>query len=109
MRSSSVPSRSIKKEEPEEEEWEQLPPKLHEETRPWWVEHWELQATLSRHPDDPKDDTLGQTLAVAHSLAATKPGDLSSDDDEDVKPLVKKGRGGGSRSSGRYGGGHIGY
>jgi hypothetical protein len=103
----SAPSRSVKKEEPEEEEWEQLPPELHEETRPWWVEHRELQATLSRHPDDPKD-APGHTLAVAHSLAAAKSVDLSSDNDEDVKPLVKKGRGGGDSSSGRYGG-DIGY
>jgi hypothetical protein len=56
-----------KKEEPEGE-WEQIPSELLEETRPWWVEHQELQATLSRHPDD-LADTSGQTLAVAHSLA----------------------------------------
>jgi hypothetical protein len=87
-----------KKEEPEE--WEKIPPKLLEETRPWWVEHWELQATLSRRPDDPAD-VPGQTLVVAHSLAlvggaAEAAGDeqpvvdLVSDDDEDVKPAVKK-------------------
>jgi hypothetical protein len=62
-----VPPRREKKEEPEEE-WEEIPPELLKETRPWWVEHRELQATLSRHPDDPADAS-GQTLAVAHSLA----------------------------------------
>jgi hypothetical protein len=51
--SSSVPSRPVK-EEPEEE-WEQLPSELQEEMRTWWVERQELQATLSRHPNDPKD------------------------------------------------------
>jgi hypothetical protein len=50
--SSSVPSCHIKKDKLEEEEWEQLPPELEEETWPWWVEHRELQATLSRQPDD---------------------------------------------------------
>jgi hypothetical protein len=50
-----VPSRPVEKEEPEEEEWEQLPLELQEETQQWWVEHQELFATLSRHPDDPKD------------------------------------------------------
>jgi hypothetical protein len=39
----------VKKDKPEEEEWEQLPPEL-EETWPWWVEHRELQAALSHHP-----------------------------------------------------------
>jgi hypothetical protein len=33
-----VPPRREKKEEPEEE-WEQIPPELLEETRPWRVEH----------------------------------------------------------------------
>jgi hypothetical protein len=47
--------RRIKKDKPEEEECEQLPPELEEETWPWWVEHRELQATLSRHPNDPED------------------------------------------------------
>jgi hypothetical protein len=50
-----VPSCRIKKDKPEEEEWEQLPLELQEETRPWWVEHRELQATLSRHLDDLED------------------------------------------------------
>jgi hypothetical protein len=39
----------------EKEEWEQIPPELLEDTRPWWVEHRELQAALSRHPDDLAD------------------------------------------------------
>jgi hypothetical protein len=82
------------------------------------VEHRELQAALSHHPDDPADAS-GQTLAVAHSLAvvggapkaagAEQPMvDLASDDDEDVKPVVKKEGGGGGSSSnggGRRGGG----
>jgi hypothetical protein len=55
------------KEEPDEE-WKKIPPELLEVTWPWWVEHHELQAKLSRHPDDPADAS-GQTLAVAHSLA----------------------------------------
>jgi hypothetical protein len=52
----------------------------------------------------------GQTLAVAHSLAAVVPVvDLASNDDEDVKPVVKKEGGGGGNSSGgrRYGGGGL--
>jgi hypothetical protein len=47
------------KDEPKEE-WEQLPPGLEEETRPWWVEHREVQAALSRHPDD-LEDAPGKT------------------------------------------------
>jgi hypothetical protein len=63
---------------------------------------------LSRHPDDP-EDAPGQTLAVAHLLAAAKPVvDLISDDDKDVKPVVKKEGGGDDSSSGRYGGGRRG-
>jgi uncharacterized membrane protein YgcG len=82
---------------------------LGEETRPWWVEHRELHAVLSCHPDDP-EDASGQTLAVAHLLAAAKlVVDLASDEDEDVKTMVKKEGGGGSSSiiigGGRYGGG----
>jgi hypothetical protein len=42
-------------------------------------------------------------LAVAHSLAPAAPVDFSNNDDKDVKPLVKKERGGGN--SGCYGGG----
>jgi hypothetical protein len=87
----------VKKEEPNEE-WEQLPPGLEEETRPWWVMHRKLQVALSRHSDNP-EDASGQTLAVAHSLAAAgKVVDLASDDDEDVKPVVKKDNGGGDSS-----------
>jgi hypothetical protein len=97
----------VKKDEPEKEEWQQLPPGLEEETGPWYVEHRELQAALSRHPDDP-EDAPGQNLAVVHSLAAAAlVVDLASDDDEDVKPMVKKEGGGGDSSSGCYGG--IGY
>jgi hypothetical protein len=109
----------VKKEEPEEE-WEQIPPELLEETRPWWVEHRELQAELSRHPDDPVDAS-GQTLAVAHSLAEAggaaggAPGgqpvfDVSDDSDEDVKPEVKMDDLGAGNSSGgrRYGSGRRG-
>jgi hypothetical protein len=110
--SSALPRRE--KEEPEEE-WEQIPPELLEETRPWWVEHRELQAALSRHPNDPVD-APGQTLAVAHSLAvvggalgaagAAKPVvDLVSDDDKDVKSAVKKEGGGGGSGGRRYSGG----
>jgi hypothetical protein len=40
--SSSMPSRRVKKEEPKEEECEQLSPGLEKGTRPWWVEHQEL-------------------------------------------------------------------
>jgi hypothetical protein len=83
--------------------------------RPWWVEHQELQAALSRHPDD-LADASGQTLAVAHLLAvvggaAEVAGDEQPvvdlvSDDKDVKPTVKKESGGGNSSSGggRYGG-----
>jgi hypothetical protein len=109
----------VKKEEPEEE-WEQIPPELLEETRPWWVEHREMLAKLSRHPDDPADAS-GLSLAVAHSLAVageTAGGaigvpsgqpvfDIS---DEDVKPDVKTEDGGaGSSTGGRRGGGHGRY
>jgi uncharacterized membrane protein YgcG len=108
-----------KKEEPEEE-WEQSPPELLEETRPWWVEHRELPAALSRHPDDPAD-VPGQTLAVAHSLPVVSGApkavgveqpvvDLVSADHKDIKPAVKKEGGVGSSSGvgGRYGGGRRG-
>jgi hypothetical protein len=62
----------VKKEEPEEEERKKLLPGLEEETRPWWVEYRELQAALSRHPDDPQYAS-SETLVVVHSLAAAKP------------------------------------
>jgi hypothetical protein len=109
------------KEEPEE--WEQIPPELLEETRPWWVKHRELQAKLSCHPDD-SVVSPGQTLAVAHSLAGAggavggAPGGQSvfdvnnNNNDEDVKPQVKtedlgagSSSGGGRYGSGRRGGG----
>jgi hypothetical protein len=111
--SSSTPPRHEKKEEPEEE-WEQILPELLEETRPWWVEHRETLAKLSRHPDDPAD-APGLSLAVAHSLdgaggaARGVPGgqpifDISNND-EDVKPDVKTEDGGaGSSTGGRRGG-----
>jgi hypothetical protein len=116
--SSSVPPRR-EKEEPEEE-WEEIPPELIKETRPWWVEHRKLQANLSCHPDDPAD-APSQTLVVMHSLAgmgAAAGGatggqplfDLVSDSDEDVRPKVKTEDGGAGRSSGggRYCGGRRG-
>jgi uncharacterized membrane protein YgcG len=80
---------------------------------------------LSCHPDNPAD-VLDQTLAVAHSLAVVggAPGaadtvklvvDLVSDNDEDVKPAVRKegdggnnSSGGGRHSGGRRGGGSYG-
>jgi uncharacterized membrane protein YgcG len=69
------------------------------------VEHRELQATLSRHPDV-REDASGQTLVVAHSLATAAPVfNLASDDDEDVKLVRKKDHGGDGSSSGCYGGG----
>jgi hypothetical protein len=91
----------VKKEEPEEE-WEQIPPELLEEKLPWWVEHREMLAKLSRHPDDPAD-ARGLSLAVAHSLAVAgetaggatggvpsgQPVFDISCSDEDVKPDVK--------------------
>jgi hypothetical protein len=46
--------RREKKEESKKER-EEIPSELLEETRPWWVEHRELQAMLSCHPDDPTD------------------------------------------------------
>jgi hypothetical protein len=72
---------------------------------------------LSRHPDEPTDAS-GQTLVVAHSLpevdgAAEALGhdqpmvDLVSDDDEDVKPMMKK-EGDSSSRVGRYSGGRRG-
>jgi hypothetical protein len=95
--SSSAHPRREKKEEPEEE-WEQISSELLEETRPWWVEDWEMLAKLSRHPDDP-EDASGLALAVAHSLAKAggaaggAPGGQPvfdiSDSDDDVKPDVK--------------------
>jgi hypothetical protein len=98
-----MPPHHVKKDEPKEE-WEQLPPGLEEETRPWWVVHRELQVVLFRHPDNP-EDAPSQTLVVAHSLAAAgKVVDLASHDDEDVKPVVKKDGGGDDINSGRYGG-----
>jgi uncharacterized membrane protein YgcG len=120
-RSSSASPCREKKEEPEEE-WEQILPELLDETRPWWVEHRELQAVLSRHPNNPAN-APGQTLALANKLAVVGGAaevvgdeqpvvDLFSDD-EDVKPAVKKEGGGGSSTSGgrcyggaRHGGGH---
>jgi hypothetical protein len=83
---------------------------LEEGTRPWWIEHRELQAALSRHPNDP-EDAPDQTLAVAHSLAAATPVvDPACDDDEDVKPMVKKEGGDSSSGGGRYSGASdIGY
>jgi hypothetical protein len=101
-----VPPRREKKEE-SEEEWEQIPPELLQETRLWWVEHQEKLAKLSRHPDDPSD-APGLALAIAHSLAEAggaageaageAPGGQPvfdiSDNDEDFKPDVKTEDGG---------------
>jgi hypothetical protein len=116
--SSSAPPCRENKEEPEEE-WEQIPSKLLEETQPWWVERREMLAKLSRHPDDPTD-VPGLALAVAHSLARAggaargAPGGQPvfniSDNDEDVKPDVKTEDGGADSSTGgRRGGGRGRY
>jgi hypothetical protein len=88
--------------------------------RSWWVEHRELQAKLSRQPDNPAD-VSGHTLAVAHSLAVVGGAaggaggeqpvfQLDSDNDEDIKPAVKTEGGGAGSSSGggRYGNGRRG-
>jgi hypothetical protein len=117
MGSSSAPPRHEKKEDPEEE-WEQILPELLEETQPWWVEHREMLAKLSRHPDDPADAS-GLSLAVAHSLdgAGGAAGGVSggqpifdiNDNGEDVKPDVKaKDGGAGSSTGGRRDGGRYG-
>jgi hypothetical protein len=109
-----VPSCREKKEEPEEE-WEQIPLELLEETQPWWFEDREMLAKLSRHPDD-QEDVPGLALAVAHSLAGAggaaggAPGGQPvfdiGDSDEDVKSDVKTEDGGvGSSVGGRRGGG----
>jgi hypothetical protein len=114
-----------KKEEPEEEEWEQIPSELLEETRPWWVADREMLAKLSRHPDDPKD-APDLSLAITHSLAGAGGAagraprgqpvfDISDSDEDvkpDVKPIMKKEDGSADSSSGgwrrggrgRYGG-----
>jgi hypothetical protein len=117
--SSSAPPRREKKEEPEEKEWEPISPELLEETRPWWVADREMPTKLSRHPNDP-EDAPGLSLVVAHSLAGAggaargAPGGQPvfniSNNDEDVKPNVKKENGGaGSSSGGRRRGGHWCY
>jgi hypothetical protein len=116
--SSSAPPCREKKEEPKEE-WKQIPPELLKETLPWWVEHREMLAKLSRHPDD-RVDAPGLALAIAHSLArlggaaggATdgQPVFDISDSDEDVKPDVKTEDGdAGSSTGGRRGGGRGRY
>jgi hypothetical protein len=123
--SSSAPARCEKKEEPEEEEWEQIPSELLEETRPWWVADQEMLAKLSRHPDDP-EDAPDLSLAITHSLAVAGGAaegapsgqpvfDISGSDEDvkpDVKPVMKKEDGSADNSSGgrhrggrgRYGG-----